>query len=63
MGVGHCAGPSRKRPEGLWCKRPGPVDYAGKLNRERPAMGKLEGLEELLAGRHFDREAIILHVR
>jgi hypothetical protein len=23
-------------------------------------MGKLEGLEELLAGRHFDREAIIL---
>jgi len=39
------------------------VGYAGELNRERSAMGKLEGLEELFAGRHFDREVIVLCVR
>ena len=47
----------------LWCKRGGPFGYAGALNREMSAMDKLESLEELFAGRHFDREVIILCVR
>jgi hypothetical protein len=41
----------------------GPVDYAGALNRQRLAMDKLQSLEELFEGRHFDREVIILCVR
>ena len=31
--------------------------------REKPTMGKLEDLEKLFAGRHFDHEVIILSVR
>jgi putative transposase len=31
--------------------------------REKSVMGKLEDLEKLFAGRHFDREVIILCVR
>jgi hypothetical protein len=41
----------------------GPVGYAGALNRQRPAMDKLQTLEELFVGRHFNREVIILCVR
>jgi hypothetical protein len=41
----------------------GPVGYAGALNRQRPAMDKLQSPEELFVGRHFDREGIILCVR
>jgi hypothetical protein len=41
----------------------GPVGYAGALNRRDRQMGKLESLEELFAGRHFDRDVIILCVR
>ena len=47
----------------LWCKRGGSFGYAGTLNREMSAMDKLESLKELFAGRHFDREVIILCVR
>ena len=49
--------------EGLWCKRGGSFGYAGTLNREMSAMDKPESLKELFAGRHFDREVIILCVR
>jgi hypothetical protein len=46
----------------LWCKR---CRAAAMLapEREKLAMGKLEELDNLLAGRHFDREVIILCVR
>jgi transposase-like protein len=33
-----------------------PIGYAGALNRETSAMNKLESLEDLFAGRHFDRK-------
>jgi hypothetical protein len=46
----------------FWCKRDRLVDYAGSLSRE-VSISKLESLEELFAGRHFDREVIILCVR
>jgi transposase-like protein len=39
----------------------GPVGYAGALNRQRPVMDKLESLEELFVGRHFDREVSLAH--
>jgi hypothetical protein len=39
------------------------LGYAGARNREMSARDKLESLEELFAGRHFDREVIILCVR
>ena len=37
--------------------------YAGTLKRRGLAVGKLERLEELFAGRHFDSEIILLCVR
>ena len=44
--------------------KPGrPIGYAGARNRERSAMDKLETLEELFVGRHFDRDVIISCVR
>ena len=39
--------------ESLECRS---IGYAGARNREIVAMDKLESLEELFAGRHFDRE-------
>jgi transposase-like protein len=44
-------------------QKSGPFGYAGAGNREMSAMDKLENLEELFVGRHFDREVIILCVR
>lgn len=43
------------------CEKLAPVGYTGMLNRESSTMGKLEGLEELFASRHFEsRRALIL---
>jgi len=49
--------------EGLWCKRHGPIGYAGMLNEPRSAMAKLKTVEELFKGRHFGRDVVILCVR
>jgi hypothetical protein len=46
----------------LWCKRCRAVAMLAP-EREKSTMGKLEDLEKLFAGRHFDREVIILCVR
>ena len=48
---------------GLWCKRHGPIGYAGMLNEPRSAMAKLKTVEELFKGRHFDGDVVILCVR
>jgi transposase-like protein len=39
------------------------IGYAGVLNEPRSAMAKLETVEELFKGRHFDRDVVILCVR
>jgi hypothetical protein len=49
--------------EGSGANKVSPIGYAGARNRELSVMVKLENLEELFAGRHFDREVIILRVR
>ena len=46
----------------LWCKRCRTAAMQAP-EREKSAMGKLEDMDNLLAGRHFDREVIILCVR
>jgi hypothetical protein len=47
----------------LWCKRRGlSVSQASAVVRTR-STGKLQSVEGLFSGRHFDREVIILCVR
>ena len=40
-----------------------PLGYSSDFEESRPAVTKLENKKELFAGRHFDREVIILCVR
>jgi hypothetical protein len=48
---------------GLWCKYPRPIVYSGLSGIRGGVVSKLSSFEEFFAGRHFDREVIILCVR
>jgi hypothetical protein len=50
-------------PFRLWCKHPRPIVYGGLSGIRGGVVSKLSSFEELFAGRHFDREVIILCVR
>jgi transposase-like protein len=50
--------------EGLWCKQLQAVKYSEVVSKAKDHLvSKLSSVEELFAGRHFDREVIILCVR